>query len=168
MTIEVRQIREDDIESFHAAIDAVAREHRYLALLEAPPIERATAFVRRNIEKGYPQFVAIANSEVIGWCNIPPASREVMAHVGDLFMGLLPPWRGQGLGGRLLRESLVAADAFGYLRIELGVFAGNTRAAALYALVTFTPRRSPRSRSGNRYHRALIPRPASPRAPLAA
>ncbi|MBR1232334.1 GNAT family N-acetyltransferase [Bradyrhizobium sp. AUGA SZCCT0182] len=137
MTIEVRQIREEDIESFHAAIDAVAREHRYLALLEAPPIERATAFVRRNIEKGYPQFVAIADREVIGWCNIPPASREVMAHVGDLFMGLLPQWRGQGLGERLLRESLVAADAFGYLRIELGVFADNPSAAALYRKAGF-------------------------------
>jgi len=30
MTIEIRQIREEDIESFHAAIDAVAREHKYL------------------------------------------------------------------------------------------------------------------------------------------
>ncbi|MBR1199363.1 GNAT family N-acetyltransferase [Bradyrhizobium sp. AUGA SZCCT0240] len=137
MTIEVRQIREEDIESFHAAIDAVAREHRYLALLEAPPIERATAFVRRNIENGYPQLVAITNGQVVGWCNIPPASREVMAHVGDLFMGLLPNWRGQGLGERLLRESLVAADAFGYLRIELGVFADNSRAAALYRKAGF-------------------------------
>ena len=116
MTIEVRQIREEDIVSFHAAIDAVAREHKYLALLEAPPIDRATAFVQRNIEKGYPQLVAVSDSRVVGWCNIPPAAREVMAHVGDLFMGLLPAWRGQGLGARLLRESLAAADAFGYLR----------------------------------------------------
>jgi RimJ/RimL family protein N-acetyltransferase len=114
MAIEVRQIREEDIDGFHAAVDV--REHKYLALLEAPPMERAT---------------------VVGWCNIPPATREVMAHVGDLFMGLLPQWRGQGLGERLLRESLVAADAFGYLRVELGVFASNTRATALYRKAGF-------------------------------
>ena len=137
MTIEVRPIREEDIESFHAAIDVVAREHKFLALLEAPPIEQARAFVRRNIEQGYPQFVAITDQQVVGWCNIPPAAREVMAHVGDLFMGLLPDWRGQGLGERLLRESLAAADAFGYLRIELGVFAGNARAVALYRKAGF-------------------------------
>jgi RimJ/RimL family protein N-acetyltransferase len=137
MTIEVRQIREENIESFHAAIDAVARERKYLALLEAPPIERARAFVQRNIEKGYPQLVAVADRQVVGWCNIPPAAREVMAHVGDLFMGLLPEWRSQGLGARLLREGLAAADAFGYLRIELGVFAGNARAAALYRKAGF-------------------------------
>ena len=40
MTIEVRQIREEDIANFHAAIDAVARERKYIALLEAPPIEQ--------------------------------------------------------------------------------------------------------------------------------
>jgi RimJ/RimL family protein N-acetyltransferase len=137
MTIDVRQIREEDIAGFHAAVDFVAREHKYLALLEAPPMERASAFVRRNIEKGYPQLVALDGREVVGWCNIPPATREVMAHVGDLFMGLLPRWRGQGLGERLLRESLAAADAFGYLRVELGVFASNTRAAALYRKAGF-------------------------------
>ena len=137
MTIQIRQIREEDIGGFHAAIDVVARESRYLALLEAPPLERASAFVRRNIEKGYPQLVAVTDREVVGWCNIPPAAREVMAHVGDLFMGLLPPWRGQGLGERLLRESLVAADDFGYLRVELGVFASNTRAASLYRKAGF-------------------------------
>lgn len=137
MTIEVRQIREEDIESFHAAVDVVARERRFLALLDAPPMERARAFVQRNIEKGYPQFVATTDRQVVGWCNIPPAARKVMAHVGDLFMGLLPNWRGQGLGERLLLKSLVAADAFGYLRIELGVFADNARAAALYRKAGF-------------------------------
>jgi RimJ/RimL family protein N-acetyltransferase len=137
MTIDIRQIREENIESFHAAVDVVAREHKYLALLQAPPIERASAFVRRNIEKGYPQLVAVTDREVVGWCNIPPAAREVMAHVGDLFMGLLPQWRGQGLGERLLRESLAAADAFGYLRVELGVFVSNTRASSLYRKAGF-------------------------------
>ena len=137
MAIEIRQIQEQDIGSFHAAVDVVARERSYLALLEAPALERATAFVRRNIEKGYPQLVAVTDREVVGWCNVPPASREVMAHVGDLFMGVLPQWRGQGLGGRLLRQSLAAADAFGYLRVELGVFGSNARAASLYRKAGF-------------------------------
>jgi RimJ/RimL family protein N-acetyltransferase len=137
MTIEVRPIREDDIESFHATVDAVARERKFIARLEAPPIEQVRAFIQRNIEKGYPQFVAVSDRQVVGWCNIPPMAREVMAHVGDLFMGLKPEWRGQGLGARLLREALAAADACGYRRIELGVFAGNANAAALYRKAGF-------------------------------
>src|SRR4051812_47233844 len=137
MTIEVRPIRAEDIESFHATVDVVARERKFIARFEAPPIKQVRGFIERNIEKGYPQIVAVSVGQVVGWCNIPPMAREVAAHVGDLFMGVLPAWRGKGLGARLLREALAAADAFGYLRIELGVFAANTHAAALYRKVGF-------------------------------
>ena len=137
MTIEVRPIRAEDIESFLAAVDVVARERKFIARLAAPPIEQACAFIERNIDKGCPQFVALSGRHVVGWCNIPPMAREVTAHVGDLFMGLLPAWRGRGLGEHLLREALAAADAFGYLRIELGVFANNAAAAALYRKAGF-------------------------------
>jgi GNAT superfamily N-acetyltransferase len=121
MEIELRQISVDDTESFRAAVDAVAREHKYIALLEAPPIEQVRNFVKRNIECGYPQIIAVREGVVIGWCNIPPASRAVSAHVGDLFMGLVPEWRGRGLGERLLRHAVYTADTFGFQRIELGV-----------------------------------------------
>jgi RimJ/RimL family protein N-acetyltransferase len=137
MEIELRQISVDDTESFRAAVDAVAREHKYLALLEAPPIEQVRAFVKRNVEHGYPQIVALEEDAVVGWCNIPPASRAVSAHVGDLFMGLVPEWRSRGLGERLLRHAVHTADIFGFQRIELGVFATNSVAAALYRKVGF-------------------------------
>lgn len=101
-------------------------------------MERSRAFVRTNIEKGYPQIVAVTETgDVIGWCDVTPPGREVMAHVGVLGMGLLPEWRGQGLGERLMREALAAADAFGLTRVELGVFAHNARARALYRKLGF-------------------------------
>ena len=137
MTIEVRPIRAEDVESFHATVDVVARERKFIARLEAPPIEQVRGFIERNIEKGFPQIVAVSAGQVVGWCNIPPMAREVAAHVGDLFMGVLPAWRGKGLGEHLLREAVSAADAFGYLRIELGVFASNAAAAALYRKAGF-------------------------------
>jgi RimJ/RimL family protein N-acetyltransferase len=137
MTIEFRQIRVNETEAFRAAIDAVARERKYLALLEAPPIEQVRAFVKRNVELGYPQIIALMDDVVVGWCNVPPASRAVSAHVGDLFMGLLAEWRGQGIGERLLRHAMRAADLFGFQRVELGVFATNAAAAALYRKVGF-------------------------------
>jgi RimJ/RimL family protein N-acetyltransferase len=137
VSLTLRQIREDDIDDFRAAIDLVAHERKHLALLQAPPVEQVRAFVRRNIENGYPQIVAIGDDKVVGWCNVPPASRAVSAHVGDLFMGLLPQWRGRGIGEQLLRYGIQAADAFGFVRIELGVFATNTAAARLYRKVGF-------------------------------
>ena len=137
MTVEFRQIEIADIDSFRDAIDIVARERKYIALVEAPPIEQVRAFVARNVERGYPQIVAVVDGIVVGWCNVPPASRAVSAHVGDLFMGLVPEFRGKGFGERLLRQAIQAADEFGFRRIELGVFASNTVAAVLYRKVGF-------------------------------
>ncbi|MCG2641623.1 MULTISPECIES: GNAT family N-acetyltransferase [Bradyrhizobium] len=137
MTVEFRQIEIADTDAFRAAVDTVARERKYIALTEAPPVEQVRAFVARNVERGYPQIVAIADGAVVGWCNVPPASRAVSAHVGDLFMGLVPDFRGKGFGERLLRRAIQAADVFGFRRIELGVFATNTAAASLYRKVGF-------------------------------
>ena len=137
MTVEFRQIEVGETAAFRAAVDIVARERKYIALTEAPPIEQVGAFVARSVERGYPQIVAVVDSAVVGWCNVPPASRAVSAHVGDLFMGLVPEFRGKGIGDRLLRHAVQAADVFGFRRIELGVFATNTAAAALYRKVGF-------------------------------
>lgn len=137
MSVEFRQIEVADTDAFRAAVDSVARERKYIALVEAPPIEQVRAFVQRNVERGYPQIVAVADGAVVGWCNVPPASRAVSAHVGDLFMALLPEFRGKGFGEGLLRRAVQAADAFGFRRLELGVFATNNAAAALYRKVGF-------------------------------
>lgn len=66
MSIEIRPIEERDIESFHLALDSVARERKYLQTLAAPSVERIRSFVSRNIQKGYPQIVAIQDGELIG------------------------------------------------------------------------------------------------------
>ena len=137
MTVNIRQITEADIEGFHTALDIVARERKYLTFLEAPPLEQTAAFVRRNIAEGYPQLVVLDNNEVVGWCDVTRPDRPVMAHVGVLGMGLLPTYRGRGLGQQLMTEALAAAKAAGFSRVQLGVLASNHRAAALYRKMRF-------------------------------
>lgn len=138
MPIVVRQIREADIDGFYRTFAIVCRERRYLAFIEPPPIEQTRAFCRRNIEMVYPQLVAVDDDGAIaGWCDITPPGRSVMDHVGILGIALHPDWRGQGLGRRLMTAALDAGWAFGYRRIELGVFAHNTRAKALYDKLGF-------------------------------
>jgi len=137
MSIDIAPIREEHIEGFHAALDAVSRERAYLAFLEAPPIEEVRAFVDRNIARGYPQLVALDQGRVVGWCDVLPMDRPVMRHCGVLVMGLLPAYRGRGIGEQLMRRSLSAARELGLSRIELSVRADNTRAAALYAKLGF-------------------------------
>jgi ribosomal protein S18 acetylase RimI-like enzyme len=135
--IEIVPIAERHMESFHEALDLVARERRYLSFLEAPPIEATRAYILNNIRQGAPQFVAISAENVVGWCDVTPKSRPIHAHCGVLGMGVLPRFRGQGLGRRLILRTLDAARACGLTRVELTVREDNASAIALYGKVGF-------------------------------
>src|SRR5262245_2398891 len=135
--MEIVPIAAEHIEGFHRALDFVARERRYLAFLEAPPIESTRTFVLNNIEQGYPQFVVVSGGQIVGWCDVLPKSRPVHAHIGVLGVALLPGFRRQGHGERLMRQTLDAARAFGLHRVELTVRQDNTNAIALYRKIGF-------------------------------
>jgi ribosomal protein S18 acetylase RimI-like enzyme len=137
MTIDIIPIREDLIEGFYAALDVVCRERIYLAFQETPPIEMTREFVRTNIAKGHPQLVAMEGDRIAGWCDVTPQARATMRHSGVLGIGLLPAYRGRGLGERLIRETIEAARAFGFSRVELSVRHDNVRAQTLYRNVGF-------------------------------
>ena len=136
-SVEIVPIAQDHIESFHRALDFVARERRYLSFLEAPPLEAVRAFVLDNIKQGYPELVAVSAGQVVGWCDVVPKPRPIYAHGGVLGMGLLPEFRRQGQGDRLIRQTLAAARAFGLTRVELSVRESNAGAVALYNRVGF-------------------------------
>jgi ribosomal protein S18 acetylase RimI-like enzyme len=137
MTIDIVPVREDLIEGFHAALDAVCRERIYLAFLEAPPLEETRAFLRANMAKGTPQFLATSADRVVGWCDVNPLQRPTMRHSGVLGIGLVGEYRGRGLGEKLMLMTLEAAHAFGLTRVELSVRHDNTRALGLYRKVGF-------------------------------
>jgi ribosomal protein S18 acetylase RimI-like enzyme len=135
---QIVPIAEQHIPSFRAAVDVVARERKYLAFLEAPPLEEVTRFVLGNIERGYPQFVVLSLPMVAGWCDvIPNRTRVIYSHGGTLGIGLLPDFRGRGIGRRLMQQTIDAAFAFGLTRIELTVREGNINAIALYKSLGF-------------------------------
>jgi ribosomal protein S18 acetylase RimI-like enzyme len=135
--IAIRPIREEDAPAFHAVLDAVCRERRYLAQVEAPPLERVRAFVRANVQAGLAQFVAELESPsgraLVGWCDaLPGDALSGTRHVGRLGMGVLPAHRGQQVGRRLLAATLARARELRLEKIELTVHASNTPAIALY------------------------------------
>jgi RimJ/RimL family protein N-acetyltransferase len=138
MTYQIVPITEEHISGFRAAVDAVARERRYLAFLEAPPLENVTRFVLDNIEHGYPQFVVVSADIVVGWCDVlPNRARVIYSHCGTLGVGLLPDFRGKGIGRKLMGQTIDAAFAFGLTRIELTVREENVNAIALYKSLGF-------------------------------
>lgn len=137
-TIIVRPILASDAESFRDCLDEVARERRFLATLEAPPLARVTTFVTENVENNRPQLVAVEEAgTVVGWADIIPNTQQAMRHVGTLGMGVRAAHRGQGLGRRLLTACIDHARSRGIERIELTVRVDNDRAIALYESLGF-------------------------------
>ena len=131
----IRAVQARDASVLSAALRSVAGERRWLAVTSGFD-ERATDdFIRTNIAQGNPHYVVVASpgERVVGWCDIVPALPwESFRHVGRLGMGLLPSWRGHGLGRELLAVAMGDCGRRGFLRVELEVFASNTRAVRLY------------------------------------
>jgi RimJ/RimL family protein N-acetyltransferase len=130
--VVLRRDTPEDFESFMRCLDAVARERRWLALVEAPPLAVARAFTENAISLGMVRVVAAVGPEIVGFCDVIPKPYPGHAHTGDLGMGLLPAYRGRGLGRRLLDETVRRTFAQGLTRIELEVYASNRAAIALY------------------------------------
>ncbi len=138
MTPEIRQITEADIPRYHACLDTVARERRFLAFLSAPPLEQARGWALSHVQQNHPFFVAIVGDRVVGWCDITPPPLEGFSHRAGLGMGVHPDFRKQGIGKRLLQASLAQARKAGLERVELEVFTSNLAAKRLYETFGFS------------------------------
>jgi RimJ/RimL family protein N-acetyltransferase len=126
-----------DIDGAWQCLGVVARERAYIGFLEPPPLEQSRSFWTSLIDKGHPFLVAVEGATVVGWCDVVPVPRPIFAHVGTLGMGLLPDWRGRGLGTQLMAAAVEASRACGLERVELAVFADNERAQRLYRKMGF-------------------------------
>jgi ribosomal protein S18 acetylase RimI-like enzyme len=125
-------ITEEYFESFYACLDSVVRERIYLAGIKARPIESTRKFVLNNIENNYPQYIAVEDKQVVGWCDIIPMRGMDFAHSGTLGMGVHRDYRNMGIGSALLDATLEAAKRFGLERVELEVYTSNTIAMRMY------------------------------------
>ena len=132
MPIEIVPMQRRHIAGFRAVLDGVARERRFLAFLEAPPMDRVRRFVLGNLKSGTAQFVAVDGDAVVGWCDVTPRGHETLRHSGTLGMGIAASHRGQGIGTRLVTATLAAAAVDGLSRVDLTVRTDNTPAIALY------------------------------------
>lgn len=108
--MNIQPLRQEDVESYRAIFDSVAREGRYLARLEAPPIEDIRKFVQDSIDKRRPRFLAWHGDEAVGWCDIVEKPLDLLRHSG----------------------TLADAKEKGFTRVELTVRVDNPRAKRLY------------------------------------
>lgn len=135
--IKIRHISEADFKSFHTCLDAVSRERKYLGLTEAPSLEDTHKWLAKALKRGEIRLIALDGSKVVGWCDIGVSEHEGFTHAGRLGMGVLNEYRGQGIGSRLLEETLSEARDRGFERVELDVYASNIPAIRLYEKFEF-------------------------------
>ena len=133
----VRPITLGDVERFLRCIETVKRERKYLAFVRPFSLVETASFVATNLEANNPQFVAEADAEIVGWCDVRRETIETYAHVGHLGMGVVESWRGRGVGERLIRAAIARAREAGFEKIELSVYGTNRRARALYEKIGF-------------------------------
>lgn len=137
LQILVEPLGEEHIESFHRCLDSIAKERKYLAFVEAPPLESTRDFILTNISNNVPAFIALFDDDVVGFCDIRPYLLEGFKHSGTLGMGVLKKYRGLGIGQKLTEQTISLARQQGLERIELEVFSSNIPAINLYKKLGF-------------------------------
>lgn len=85
-----------------------------------------------NYRRGLWLIAKNADCKVVGEIDITIKHLTRIRHNGNLTIGIVPEYQGQGLGTFLMEQALTWANAHGLLRIEISVFANNLRAIALY------------------------------------
>jgi ribosomal protein S18 acetylase RimI-like enzyme len=149
MPVVIAPIAISNAAGFHACLDIVAHERRYLAQAEAPSLEAVESFIRENVDNDAAQFVALDGARVVGWADILPEWPYATQHCGSVGMGVLPGYRRQGLGEALLRACIAKAEVKGITRIELAARADNVSAIRLYEKLGFV--REALKRNGMRF-----------------
>ncbi len=137
MQVQIVAQSEARLVEWHRAVDAVAREKRFLAFTEAPPLDASTTFFRHLLDGGGVQMHALLDDVLVGWCDVLFTRHQARAHVGTLGIGLLPSARHRGIGRRLMQATIDAAWDHGLTRIELTVREDNLNARALYERLGF-------------------------------
>ena len=137
MSIQVTPTRLADIASLHDCIDAVARDADFLAFHEAPLQEELARQVAACATSGSIHLVAKDAQRVVGWAQIDRAKGPLVAHRGDLGMGVLPAYRGRGIARQLLEQCISMANGQGIHRVELEARSDNRRALELYSSTGF-------------------------------
>ena len=134
-SIIIRPVSEDDAPS----IWNIARQQGVIETILALPSDRLQQRIERlkGLTSDDHWFVAEQEGAVVGLAGLHVGQGR-LRHSGHVFLFVTHAAQGQGIGTRLLETLLDVADNWLMLRrVELTVFAGNSRAKALYERLGF-------------------------------
>jgi ribosomal protein S18 acetylase RimI-like enzyme len=125
----IRRSKIEDAAEVRACLDSVARERRFLAMVEAPSVDEVAAYIA---QPDVVQVVAVDGDAIVGWADVRRMRTPGLRHRGALGMGVVSGHRRRGIGSRLLTATIEAADTLDIQRLELQVFRSNAPAVRLY------------------------------------
>ena len=132
--MEIRRARQADAAGLAQQMKVVADEGEWLATQSDRSVEQLTTMFGDALEAAHILFVLEDDGRIVGSVGIHPTE---ISGVHSLGMSILPDFRGEGAGRRLLSAAVEAADAAKVRKIVLEVFPENGRAIALYASAGF-------------------------------
>ncbi|MFC7068369.1 GNAT family N-acetyltransferase [Halobaculum lipolyticum] len=125
----VRMATQRDLSGLVDAIRAVAGEGTYIeAETVADVIEHDQVVLRHNELQSRLFFVAAVDDEVVGWVHLDFPEAEKLSHTAELTVGLLPDYRGKGIGATLLARGESWAADHGFEKLYNSVPATNEEA----------------------------------------
>lgn len=132
--MQIRRAREEDVVALAEQVKAVAEEGRWIATESDRSVEELAERFRSGLEAGHIVFALEDQDRIVGAIGIHPTP---VRGVHSLGMSIVPEYRGQGWGRRLVDAALEAAREAGIRKVELYVFSDNARAIALYVASGF-------------------------------
>jgi RimJ/RimL family protein N-acetyltransferase len=131
--MEIHAATISDCSALARAMEVVVGEGRWLATEPSTSVDQLAGRFRRAIEANHLLFVLAEGTELLGAIGMHPTEAEGVSSIG---MWILPQWRGQGGGRRLVQAALDARPAAVH-KVELEVFPDNAAAIALYRSMGF-------------------------------
>ncbi len=141
-TLTLRSAEEKDAVTMLDYIRKTAEETHYLIRYPEEiniDLEREKEIIRNNLESEDAVWFTVFDGErAVGNCSISRHSNHLkLRHRCDLAIALEQAYCGSGLGTILMQKAIDKARELGFDQMELGAYADNDRAIALYKKMGF-------------------------------
>jgi ribosomal protein S18 acetylase RimI-like enzyme len=125
----IRQARQADLSGLVGTIRRVAEEGSYIEAENVGDLlDHEEVVLRHNEVESRMFFVACIDDEVIGWVHLDLPELEKLGHTAVLTVGLLPRYRGHGIGSALLDRGTEWARDHGFEKLYNSVPSTNESA----------------------------------------
>jgi RimJ/RimL family protein N-acetyltransferase len=139
MNAHIRHFAPTDRVSLERAIDAVCAEGRWMSTTCFQPTPSWRHALQEPTCSRHCLLVAEDRDRIVGWCRALPSECKAKVNEAELGIGLLAPYRNQGLGTQLVRCALDWAGEANLPRLRLRTRKSNTRARRVFTRCGFRP-----------------------------